>query len=202
MADEQVIHIGQEHIGTAYHFEPVIFVDAPLFYGKKEQAPPDRPHHHGWWSHCWTDDGFENELTAFCGALGLRADYGQYGGAVKKYHFDLRPRKYKLALAGGAVERPLQDWIESTTSGGVPRALRLTQLGVAYQFDRPVGQRTVLKVLRGAVHATVENGISLLDTLTAPTRKEFFPTRFPNEPLLVSTWDAQTVIEVTNRRIR
>lgn len=195
----QYITAGVDYVGFGFRFLPVMFIDPLQYYGKKEDAPPERPHQYGYWCHLWTDDGYENDLTAFAGRIGLRADFGQYGGSIQKYHFDLRPSKRKLALAAGAVERGLEDWIESCTALQPPHALALPLSENVYSFARPVEQRTVLKVLRGAVYAVADNGISLMETLIAPARRDYHIARFENEPLLVTTWREDTVIEVTQR---
>lgn len=68
----------------------------------------------GQWCHMWSsDDNFE-ALDAFAVSIGLKVEWCQIsaGHFHDFYHYDLRPSKRKLALAKGAVEYPLQQWIK------------------------------------------------------------------------------------------
>ena len=180
---------------------PVFFVDAQTYYGEREDAPKEKPLQFGHWCHLWTDDGFENELTAFAGTLGLRAEYGQRGGSMRKYHFDLRPSKRRLALLGGAVIRSLEDWIESTMTSIHPaRSMRLPADGRIYQLPRAQGERTVLKVFSGSVYAALGSGISLIDTCLPNTIKDYGTAKDDHEPLQLRAGSKGAVIEVTQRK--
>lgn len=65
------------------------------------------------WSHMWSED--EAALHAMAKLIGLRREWYQgakplKGGAVFM-HYDLTPGRRKLAIARGAKERDLADWL-------------------------------------------------------------------------------------------
>lgn len=86
-----------------------IYVDELIDYG----AP-------GWkageWCHMWSSDGDFEALDRFAESIGLKREWCQIsaGHFHDFYHYDLRPGKRKQAIAKGAVEYPLQQWIKET----------------------------------------------------------------------------------------
>lgn len=91
-----------------------VYVDEIRDYGRKEDAPPDRPFWYGKWSHLWSDTS-DAELDAFARRIGLKRSWAQLsrGMSGRFYHYDVRPTKRGLALKRGAVFIPFNEWLKS-----------------------------------------------------------------------------------------
>lgn len=61
------------------------------------------------WSHLWSDSEIE-ELHLFAEKIGLKRKYFQSKPFFP--HYDVIPKKRKLALKYGAQYMPLRDWIK------------------------------------------------------------------------------------------
>lgn len=64
----------------------------------------------GAWCHMWTD-GPNEELDVFAQSIGLRKSWAHVGGAMRLYHYDLRPSKRKAAIRAGAIYMPMREWV-------------------------------------------------------------------------------------------
>ncbi len=64
----------------------------------------------GQWCHMWTEPGNEAALHMLAQSIGLRREWFQNRKGFP--HYDLTPRRRSAALAHGAVEKTLADWIK------------------------------------------------------------------------------------------
>ncbi len=62
------------------------------------------------WCHLWTEPGNEEELHALAQRIGLRRAWFQNKNP-KFPHYDLTPSRRRLALAGGAIETDLREYL-------------------------------------------------------------------------------------------
>lgn len=83
-----------------------VYVDA-LFYAVSSNAQARR--HGNQWCHLWADT--EEELDAVAAKIGLKRAYKQRGLGGRFIHYDLTPNKRKQAVAAGAVEKSLREWM-------------------------------------------------------------------------------------------
>ncbi len=74
------------------------------------------------WSHMWTTPGNEEELHALAARIGMRPEWFQAHSSLP--HYDLVPSRRARAVAAGAVEVNLMDWMrvrrDTTRSTSVP----------------------------------------------------------------------------------
>ena len=73
------------------------------------------------WCHLWCAPGSEAALHAFAERIGMRREWFQEKADFP--HYDLTPRKRKLAVAAGARETELAEWLRASNtelSGGGP----------------------------------------------------------------------------------
>lgn len=91
----------------------MIYIDAlfgakPFGYRDGKTARTGSRNGHQW-CHLWTDGGVE-ELHAFAAKIGLKRSWFQ--DRPRFPHYDLVPSKRALAIALGAKEINLREWIE------------------------------------------------------------------------------------------
>lgn len=65
------------------------------------------------WCHMWAEHGEEEQLHEFAAKIGLKRTWYQPHRIIG--HYDLVPSKRALAIAAGAVETDLKDWLKRRT---------------------------------------------------------------------------------------
>lgn len=92
---------------------------APVFVDRlreeRSRTEPARSAGERWghlWCHLWSDD--LDALHAIAEAVGMRREWFQDRAGFP--HYDLSPQGREAAIALGAVERSLKDWIRARRS--------------------------------------------------------------------------------------
>lgn len=82
-----------------------IYVDNAFIKAKVRQ-------HDSKWCHLLTDNDDPEELHVFAEKIGLKRSYFQPGRLPEHNHYDLTENKRWQAIAKGAVEIDIHDWVE------------------------------------------------------------------------------------------
>lgn len=88
----------------------MIYVDEPFVAESREAQAFRAGRRHGHrWSHMWCDAGEEDALHALAAKIGMRRAWFQAKPGFP--HYDLVPTKRAAAVALGAKEVSLTDWL-------------------------------------------------------------------------------------------
>jgi hypothetical protein len=87
----------------------MVYVDKLfIFPSKNQQAHRVGARHGHQWCHMWADS--TEELMKFALSIGLKREWFQDSDNLK--HFDLVPSRRRRAIASGAVETDLKQYLE------------------------------------------------------------------------------------------
>ena len=86
-----------------------VYVDEPFSWPLEEI--PKKAQRHGYrWCHLWTDPGNEEALHRLARIIGLKPQWFQNRPGFP--HYDIVPAKRLRAIAAGAIEKSLMDWVK------------------------------------------------------------------------------------------
>jgi len=88
-----------------------IFTMDPMLFASRNPAARQASSHGRQWCHLWAAAEKDiEELHRIARKIGLKRIYFQERPGFP--HYDLIPRKREMALAAGAVAKPLKEWIK------------------------------------------------------------------------------------------
>lgn len=110
-----------------------VMVDRPFTaFAAESQAKRVGARHGNQWCHMWVNPGDEEALHAMARKIGMKREWFQAKPGFP--HYDLIPTKRAKAVAAGAVETDLKDWLRARRIARNPASGRVLLHGETEQI--------------------------------------------------------------------